>query len=856
MNDELEELNGDTAGNAGADGGTAANPPERPDARLLAGRYQFIRTVARGGMSVIYLAHDTRLDRPVAVKVLFDGLAHNPNFVERFRREARSAAKLNHPHIVKVYDSGQDGNVYFITMEYLEGQSLSEVLQAEGTLAVETATKITEDVAEALAEAHRQGVIHRDIKPGNIIFVPATGLKVADFGIARAISGSIGDLTQAGTVMGTATYFSPEQAKGEAVDYRTDLYSVGIVLYEMLAGKPPFHGDSPISVAYQHVQNPPAPLTEVTGGVVPPILSAVVDKLLAKNPADRYQDAEELRVALRSMRKGGLLKPGAATGQLGAAVAGQTGAELQALQGATGSQPSQPDSGMPAKPGRRAKPDKPAGGRRVRKRRLAAADAAVATAAATAATAATTAALPGTGIAAGGADHSESVSQPQASSVPPNAGPARSGPPVPPAPGSPPQPGPPPPSSPVSPEAPPGTPPPPSSPARPGTPPSLPPPPPGPPTGPKPNPGQPPHRSPKSDTEELVVRQRRRTILFWGSFALLLAIIALVVTVVFTNNRVSEPEPAETTVAIPSVIRLPEEAAHRELSTLGFEVAIQREENAVIPAGQVIRQEPRAGSKRTPEGTEVLLVVSEGAEAVPVPDVTEWQVTDASRRLRDTGFVPLLIEVESGQPLGEVVDQDPRAGDQLAPGSQVTLSISKGLVTTMVPDVIGLSISEASRLISDVGLVVRQTRSASDTVPAGNVIATTPSAGVTLDRDQTVNVFVSTGPSVLNMPDVTGLDEAVAVSELRSWGLEVIVVYRAVLPGEIEGTVVAQTPLPDAQIGQTDSYEVTIVVGAPGNETQTPTSLRPPPELPPEDPSEDPTATTPEQPPALPEIPQ
>ena len=780
MNDEQNELNGDPSAEPARQGdsapaeGVPGGDSAAAGSRLLAGRYQFIRTVARGGMSVIYLAQDTRLDRPVAVKVLFDGLAHNPDFVERFRREARSAAKLNHPHIVKVYDSGQDGNVYFITMEYLEGQSLSEVLQSEGTLTVETAAKIAEDVAEALAEAHRQGVIHRDIKPGNIIFVPATGLKVADFGIARAISGSISNLTQAGTVMGTATYFSPEQAKGEAVDYRTDLYSVGIVLYEMLTGKPPFHGDSPISVAYQHVQNPPQPLTEATGGAVPPILSAVVDKLLAKDPADRYQDAEELRVALRSMRKGGLLKPGAATGQLGAAVASQTGTELQALQTA--------DGGKPAK---RTKPAKPAGGRRARKQREAAETAASAAATAAAATA------------------------------------TRSGPPV----GAPP--GPPP--------APPG-----------------PPPPPGAPAGPRPNPKHPPHHAPKSKTEELLLRRRRRTILFWGSFALLLAIIALVSAVVFANNRVSESEPGNDPIAIPSVVRLVEEEAHRELSALGFEVEIQREENAIIPTGQVIRQDPRAGYKSATDSAKVLLIVSLGAEAVPVPDVTEWQLTDASRRLRDAGFAPLAIEVESGQPLGEVVDQDPRAGEQLTPGSQITLSISKGLVTTPVPNVIGLSISEASRLISDVGLVVRQTRSASDTVPAGNVIATTPAAGMTLNREQTVNVYVSTGPSDVYMPDIVGLTKDSAEDELESWGLEVIVVYREVLAGEIEGTVVAQIPMPDTQIRQEDSHEVTIYVGTPANETQTPTSLLPPPELPPEDP----TATAPEQPPPLPEIPQ
>ena len=300
------------------------------DPQLLAGRYEFVRFIARGGMSTVYLARDIRLDRPVAVKVLFAGLADNPSFVERFRREALSAARLNHPRIVRVYDSGQDSGTYFIVMEYIEGQTLSNVLRQEGALTIPTALRIGEDVAEALADAHKQNVIHRDVKPGNIMFTPSSGLKVTDFGIARAVTGSISDLTQTGTVMGTATYFSPEQAKGDFADYRTDIYSLGVVLFEMLAGKPPFYGDSPIAVAYQHVNEPSPSLYEVTNGAVPQVLSNIVARLLAKQPENRYQEAEALRRDLVSIRTGQpVVVSGGATER---AAAGMSGAEEAARQ--------------------------------------------------------------------------------------------------------------------------------------------------------------------------------------------------------------------------------------------------------------------------------------------------------------------------------------------------------------------------------------------------------------------------------------------------------------------------------------------------------------------------------------------
>ena len=289
-------------------------------------RYELHRKLARGGMADVYLARDLLLDRPVAVKVLFTEYASDAAFVERFRREAQAAANLNHPNIVAVYDWGAQYGTYFIVMEYVDGRPLSDIIRSEGPLHPNRAAEITADVAAALGFAHRNGVVHRDVKPGNILITSSGQVKVADFGIAQASTANAADnLTQAGSVMGTATYFSPEQAQGHAVDPRSDLYSLGCVLYEMLTSRTPFAGDSPVAVAYKHVQETPLPPSRINPNV-PAALEAIDLKLLAKNPVDRYPTAEDLRSDLRRFLEG---QPVLAAG-LGAATGAAAGVVIGA----------------------------------------------------------------------------------------------------------------------------------------------------------------------------------------------------------------------------------------------------------------------------------------------------------------------------------------------------------------------------------------------------------------------------------------------------------------------------------------------------------------------------------------------
>ncbi|MGW9631765.1 Stk1 family PASTA domain-containing Ser/Thr kinase [Agromyces sp. NPDC055520] len=312
------------------------------EGRVLAGRYRVGALIGRGGMSDVHVGSDTRLGRQVAIKLLKPQLATDPAFRMRFRQEAQSAARMAHPTIVRVFDageetvvdaSGQEVQLPFIVMEFVEGRLLKDIIH-DGPLEASAAVRVIDGVLTALEYSHRAGVVHRDIKPGNIMITTTGQVKVMDFGIARAVSDSSTTVAQTTAILGTASYFSPEQAKGETVDARTDLYSTGVVLFEMLTGRPPFRGDTPVAVAYQHVSERPVK-PSVINPKVSPALDSVVLHALAKNREQRYQTAAEFRADVDTAAAGKVpvhREPDQATLLFGAPTASLSSSELALRQ--------------------------------------------------------------------------------------------------------------------------------------------------------------------------------------------------------------------------------------------------------------------------------------------------------------------------------------------------------------------------------------------------------------------------------------------------------------------------------------------------------------------------------------------
>jgi serine/threonine-protein kinase len=267
---------------------------------LFDGRYNIVRKLGSGGMADVYLAEDQELGRRVAIKILNNRYANDDQFIERFRREAKNAAALNHPNIVSIYDRGEAADTYYIAMEYLDGRTLKELVVGRGPAPVNVAVEYARQVLSGLRFAHRHGIVHRDIKPHNVLVDREGRVKVTDFGIARA---GTSQMTEAGSIVGTAQYLSPEQARGTEVDQRSDLYSLGVVLYELLTGQTPFDGDTPVEIAMKHLSATPRPPSQIRRDV-PRELDMVVMRALAKDPAQRYQNADEMEADLERVLRG------------------------------------------------------------------------------------------------------------------------------------------------------------------------------------------------------------------------------------------------------------------------------------------------------------------------------------------------------------------------------------------------------------------------------------------------------------------------------------------------------------------------------------------------------------------------
>ena len=671
----------------------AQNPP------VLGGRYELRRRLAQGGMATVYLARDRQLDRQVAIKMLHPQFASDPTFAERLRRESRAAAGLSHPNIVGVFDWGRQGERYFIVMEYVSGHSLAEIIAARGPLGAEAAAAIAFEVAAALAFAHRAGIVHRDVKPQNVLLSSDGHVKVTDFGIATMVgAGPSAGLTETGSVVGTAAYLSPEQAQGEPTDARSDLYSLGVVLYEMLSGYPPFRGDTPVAVAYQHVQDPPVPLGEIAEGV-PRALDAITMRLLAKDPEDRYERAEDLRRHLQIVRERlDELPP-----EPPAAPAAPPPPERPP---ALPSPPPTPRRAVVSGPPRRQDPRPPAAPRqrppRPQVRRA-----------------------PPRGITQWWTGRIPAARRP------PGYG------------------------------------------ERPGS-----------------------YRGGDRDVYGRLERQRRSG-LFYVGFAVLLVVLLILIVVLVNvlspdDNGTGTPAPA--TIDVPSVYQLEEAVAVRTLESADFRVITVREANAEIPAGRVFDQQPRAGTKLAP-GSAITLTISAGASAVPVPNVLGWQAIDAERALRGAGFAVNLVQVGSERPAGEVLQQEPAPLVPHEAGAAVTLNISAGPSAILVPNVAGMDDVDAAVAITNARLVVVRQDEPSGTVAEGAVIRTEPAAGSQLAEGSQVFVFVSSGPEIVQMPDLTGLNPTTALIQLDTLGVTADVVAVAPLPGETPGLIVSQDPV-------------------------------------------------------------
>ena len=601
---------------------------------VIDGRYQVIGKVGSGGMAEVYGADDLQLGRKVAVKVLHRRFTEDEEFVERFRREAQSAAGLQHQHVVSVYDRGEWDGTYYIAMEFLEGRSLKDVIREEGPLDALRAVDIAIQILRAARFAHRRGIIHRDLKPHNVILDDEDRAKVTDFGIARA---GASDMTETGSIMGTAQYLSPEQAQGHAVSAQSDLYAIGIVLYEMLAGRLPFDAESAVTIALKQVSEAPPPLSELPD--LPSDLEAVTMRSLEKDPAQRFQDADEFIGALEAVRA-----------QLTGAPGGDT------------------TSFLPPPPVVAEEWEQVAEPQRPRRRRWL--WAVVAGLLVAGAVIAALLLLGGPDRIAVpnvvGADLQVAQERLRSEGFEVEVTEARN---------------------------------------------------------PQPE-GRVIGQDPEADAEAPE-----------GS----------------TVNLTVSGGPGD--VAVPDVVGDPRDEAVEELEDAGFEIDEERVFSANVAAGRVIETRPPPGSQ-IERGSEVRLIVSRGQETDVVPSVVGRQEAVATRELRDAGFAVDVQATEGGGAAGQVVSQDPAGGTEASAGSTVTITVVTEPEQATVPDVVGLSESQASERLSAQGFEVDIQQEAVDRrSDDGRVLGQSPAAGRQVDSGATVAILVGRFDDSEDVPD-------------------------------------------------------------------------------------------------------
>jgi beta-lactam-binding protein with PASTA domain/tRNA A-37 threonylcarbamoyl transferase component Bud32 len=632
---------------------------------LFDGRYRILRKLGAGGMANVYLAEDEELGRRVAIKILNDRYANDDLFIERFRREAKSAASLSHPNIVSIYDRGEAEGTYYIAMEVIEGRSLKELILTRGALPIPQAIGYAKQLLEALRFAHRHGIIHRDIKPHNVLVSTderakghQTHLKVTDFGIARH---GASQMTEAGSIMGTAQYLSPEQARGAPVTAASDLYSAGVVLYEMLTGKVPFNGDSAIEIAMKHVNELPKPPSQLRPEV-PPELDKVVLRALAKEPEDRYQTAEEFIEDLERV-----------------------------------------ESGLPVS--------------------QETSDAATA--------------LLATAPLAGGATevlpaHAAAPPRPQA-------------------------------------------------------------------------PRRPPPYTPEYRYDERPPPRRR--FIPWVLVLLLLAAAGLAGWYVY--NQIQEQLAAKEPVAVPNVVGIEQDLAVAKIEDAGLDANVEEQPNRDVKPGIVFDQNPNPGN-RIQKGDVVTIVVSTGPKKVEVPALVGKPYDEAIQILDDAGLDWRKVEVFSKKPVGQVVRQDPKAGEETTEGSTVVLRVSKGVEQVSVPNVLQQSEESARQELLAADFRVEVVSAASTDTPEGVVFAQNPDPETEAEKGSVVQITVSSGPGQSEVPDVVGQDEGTARETLRDAGFKVHVEHTDTADPTQDGVVVEQDPSGGEQADQGST--VTIVV--------------------------------------------